>query len=153
MGTKQIRLSSNLTFAYKYIIPTIFFLGFTFCIVSVFIDYLNIELGGRITLSFFTLIFSLLMIPLVQLQFIYFDNEYTIIEGKRQRHSIPNKNIVKVKRFIFYFYRLHYKKNGKIKKAIFLPQIPDVLICIWCKPKSIKKYESKITNSTIPLKQ
>ncbi len=127
MNKKNIKLSSNVTFAYKYILPVFFMLAFIFLLVSVFINFLNVEMPVRIVLSFFAFIFCLFMIPLVKLHFIYYNESDTIIKGTKSDKKILNKDIVEVKRFMFYFYRLFYKEDGEIKKAIFLPHIYTIL--------------------------
>ncbi len=57
---------------------------------------------------------------------------------------MANKNVLKVKRFMFYFYRVFYNENGNTKKAIFMPHIIGVFLRFWGKPKSIKRYELNI---------
>jgi hypothetical protein len=89
------------------------------------------------------------MIPLIKLHFIYYNENHTIIKGLRYEKKVFNKNIIKVKRFMFYFYRLFYNEGNEIKKVIFLPHISGVLLRLWGKPKSIKQYE--IILKAIPL--
>lgn len=141
MDKKDLKLSSNVTFAYKYIIPAFFMLAFVFFLASIFFNFLNIEMPARIVLSFFSFIFCLFMIPLVKLHFIYYNERYTIIKGTKFIKKIPNKDVIKVRRFLFYFYRLFYKEDGETKNAIFLPHIIGVFLRFWGKPKSIKRYE------------
>jgi|GEM_PF-5060531 len=144
MDRNDIKLSSNVTFAYKYIIPTFFFLGFIILIASLFVNFLNIELSAKIVLSFFSFIFCLFMIPLIKLDFVSYNENYTMIKGFNYEKKVLNKNVVKVKRFMFYFYKLFYNERGETKKVIFLPHISGVLLRLWGKPKSIKKYETNL---------
>lgn len=141
MNKKYIKLSSNMTFAYKYIITTFFFLAFIILFASIFVNILNVELPVRVILSFFAFIFCLFMIPLVKLHFIYYNDNHTVIKGVRYSKKVVNRDIVKVKRFMFYFYRLFYKEDGEIHKVIFLPNIMHTLLKFWGKPKCIKEYE------------
>lgn len=141
MDRNDIKLSSNVTFAYKYIIPAFFFLGFMILITSLFVNFLNIELSAKIVLSFFSFIFCLFMIPLIKLNFVSYNENYTTIKGFNYEKKVLNKNVVKVKRFMFYFYKLFYNEGGETKKVIFLPHISGVLLRLWGKPKSIKQYE------------
>jgi len=149
MDKKDIKLSSNLTFIYKYIITTFFYLTSIVLICSLFFDFnfLNIYMAARVLLSFFSLIFCLTVIPLTRLHFISYNESYTVIKGCRSKKKVSNKDIVVVKRFMFYFYRVFYKENGSVKKAIFMPNIIDVFCKFWSKPKSIKKYELNINSS------
>lgn len=144
MKNNKMKLSSNLTFIYKYIIPYIFFCIFGVLLISVFIKILNIDLPIRILLSFFAFLFCLFMIPLVRLRFISYDEKDTFIKGFKENVTVSNTSVIKVKRFLFYFYRLFYKTNGKIEKVIFLPHIVGVFIRFLGKPRSIKAYESYI---------
>ena len=143
MDKKNIKLSSNVSFVYKYLIPAMFFSIFLFLFISIFVDVINVKMPVRVVLCFFSSIFCLLMIPLIRLHFIYYNENHTIIKGLHYEKKVFNKNVIKVKRFMFYFYRLFYKDNegGEIKKVIFLPHISGVLLRLWGKPKSIKQYE------------
>ena len=149
MDKKDIKLSSNLTFIYKYIITTFFYLTSIVLICSLFFDFnfLNIYMAARVLLSFFSLIFCLTVIPLTRLHFISYNESYTVIKGCRSKKKVSNKDVIVVKRFMFYFYRVFYKENGSVKKAIFMPNIIDVFCKFWSKPKSIKRYELNINSS------
>ena len=146
MNKKEIKLTSNATFAYKYLFPIMFFSIFLILLFSIFVNIFNIELPVRIVLTFFSFIFCLLMLPLIKLHFIYYNESYTIIIRAKIKKKIANRDVVKVKRFMFYFYRLFYNERGVIRKAIFSPHIMGVFISFWGKPKSIKKYESALGN-------
>lgn len=144
MNKINIKLSSNVTFVYKYLIPIMFFSVFLVLIISLFVNILGIELGARIVLTFISFLFCLFMLPLLKLNFISYNEAYTLIKSYKQTKKVPNKNVIKVKRFMFYFYRLFYTEKNEIKKALFLPHIIGVFIRFWGKPKSIKKYEINI---------
>ena len=148
MDNKDIKLSSNLTFVYKYIITTFVYLTSIVLICSLFFDFdfLNIYMSARVFLSFFSLIFCLTVIPLTRLHFISYNDSYTVIKGYRSKKNVSNNDIVAVKRFMFYFYRVSYKENGIVKKAIFMPHI-IAIYKFWSKPKSIKRYELNINSS------
>jgi len=146
MDKKDIKLSSKVTFVYKYIIPTFFYLTSVILICSLFFNFLNIYMTARVILSFSSLVFCLFTIPLIRLHFISYNESHTIIKGFRIRKEVSNKNVVVVKRFMFYFYRVSYKENGIIKKAIFMPHI-IAIYKFFGKPKSIKRYELNINRS------
>jgi hypothetical protein len=141
MSNRKIKLSSNATFFYKYFIPLFFGLSFVIFGLSIPIDFLNLELSVRVSLSFFSFVFCLFMIPLINLHFVSYNDRMTIIKGFKKEQRITNKQILKVKRFMFYFYRIIYKVQGKTKKVIFLPHIFGVFVRFGGKPKSIAKYE------------
>lgn len=61
--------------------------------------------------------------------------------------TIRNNDVVKVKRFMIYFYRLFYMEGDKLHKALFLPHILGVFVGVFGRPKSIKKYELHIIKS------
>lgn len=149
MDNKDIKLSSNLTFVYKYIITTFVYLTSIVLICSLFFDFdfLNIYMTARVFLSFFSLIFCLTVIPLTRLHFISYNENCTEIKGFRSEKNVSNKDVVVVKRFMFYFYRIFYKENGSVKKAIFMPHIIGVFCNFLGKPKSIKRYELHINSS------
>lgn len=148
MDNKDIKLSSNLTFVYKYIITTFFYLISIVLICSLFFDFdfLNMHMTARVFLSFFMLIYCLILIPLTRLHFIYYNESHTEIKGCRSKKKVSNRDVIAVKRFMFYFYRVFYKENGILKKAIFMPHI-IAIYRFWGKPKSIKKYELNINSS------
>jgi len=148
MDNKDIKLSSNVTFVYKYIITTFLYLISITLICSLFFDFdfLNMHMTARVFFSFFSLIFCLTVIPLTRLHFISYNESYTVIIGCRSKKKVSNKDIVGVKRFMFYFYRVFYKENGTVKKAIFMPHILAIYK-FWGKPKSIIKYELNINTS------
>lgn len=141
MKIKNNKLSSNVTFVYKYMIPLFFLVCFLILFTSLFVNGLNIELPARIVLCFFAFLFCLFMIPLIKLQFISYNEHYTTIIGFKSKKKVYNKDVVKVKRYLFYFYRLFFKEDGEIKKVMFLPHIIGVFLRFFGKPKSIKEYE------------
>ena len=138
------KISSNVTFVYKYIIPSLVIMITLVLLSSFFVDFLKLEVAARVFLLFFAFIFCLLMIPLIRLHFIYYNNKFTFIKGLKVNKKISNRDVVKVKRFMVYFYRLFYLENEIIKKAIFMPHIQEMLVHFLGKPESIRKYESKI---------
>lgn len=145
MNTYIIKLSSNVTFVYKYIIPAFFFLATIIVICSFFYNFLNIDLFSRIFIAILLFVFCLFMIPLINLHFISYNENLTIIKGFKETKSVSNKDVIKVKRFMFYFYRVFYFENDKVKKSIFMPHTIGVFFRFWGKPKSIKKYELNIS--------
>ncbi len=141
MSNRKSKLSSNLTFFYKYLIPSFFGVSLIIFGLSIPIDFLNLEISVRILLFLFSFVFCLFMIPLINLHFVFYNERKTIIRGFKKEKSINNNQILKVKRFMFYFYRIFYNDQGKTKTILFMPHISGVFMRFGGKPKSITKYE------------
>ena len=141
MSNRNIKLSSNSTYFYKYLIPSFFGSSLIIFSLSIPIDFLNLEISARILLSLFSFIFCLFMIPLINLHFVFYNDRITILKGFKREKKINNDQILKVKRFMFYFYRIFYIDQGKTKTIIFMPHIFGAFMRFGGKPKSITKYE------------
>lgn len=147
--TKKIKnkLSSRLTFIYKYFVITFFTLIFFFLTISLSFHLIQLEKSVVIVLMFFTFLFILSAIPLVKLKFISYNNSFTRIKGFRNELIIPNKQVKNIKRYMFYFYKLTYN-NGIDRSIIFMPHISEIMINIIGKPRSVKKYQNIISGNS-----
>ncbi len=144
MKNKFKKLSSRVSFFYKYVIPIIFISVFLILFSSLFYETINIDIGARVVLSFMSFIFCLTTIPLIQLKFIKYNRKTTVIKGLGYCYEVENKEVLKIRRFLIYFYQIAYRREGRKQTAMFMPHISGMFLSLFFKPKSIKEYESCI---------
>ncbi len=147
------KLSSRLTFAYKYFVITFFTIILIFLVFSLYFQFTSIEKPVLLVLIFFSILFILLAIPLVKLKYVSYDKSVTCIKGFRNELIIQNKQVKTIKRYMLYFYKITYNMHGKDRCILFLPHIGEVMISIIGKPKSIRKYQNIINAGNASNKQ
>lgn len=141
------RLSSRITFVYKYVLPLFNLFIVIVCGIGVFMNLDEIELMMPffLGLSFF-FILQLLYIPLFELKDIYYNEDVTLIIKKGKISRYYNSDIKRIKRYCLYFFRVEFKDRTK-KKILFLPRLSEVFFGFRFGPKSIKKYKSILEKS------
>jgi len=142
--TKRKRLSSILTFPYKYIVPLVP-IGLAI-FVNLVIDKESNK-GYFIPVNLFFLIFFL--IPFIQLKNIKkveYNKNNLIISNFFKTEIYQLKDVTEVKRWFFYFYKIYVKTNEGIRKIQFIPSINERMIRPFKKLDSIIEFEKRIKN-------
>ena len=142
--TKRKRLSSFLTFPYKYIVPLVPIEIAIF--VNLIIDK-DSNKGYFIPLNLFFLIFFLIpFLQLKNLKKVEYNKSNLIISNFFKIETFQLKDVIEVKRWFFYFYKIYVKTNEGIRKIQFMPSINERIIRPFKKLDSIIKFEQKIKN-------
>jgi len=136
------RLSSILTFPYKFIVPLIpVVLGI---IVNLKIEK-DINQGYFIPLNlFFILFFFAVFLPLKNLKKIEYDENNLLISNFINIEKISLKDVIQVKRWLFYFYKISVKSDNHIKKITILSPARERIIRPFGKLDSILEFEKNI---------
>lgn len=135
------RLSSRITFLYKYILPLLNICIIIVCCIGVIINMVNVEKMMPFLVGFiFFLIIQIILLPLLKLRDVFYNEEITIIQDCKKRKVFKNYEIKRIKRHFFYFYIIEFL-NDELKKVLFFPHISGVFLKFGFKPKSIKHYE------------
>ena len=139
---KRKRLSSNLTFPYKYIVPLIP-IG-----LAIFINLtINKETnqGYLIPLNLLLLIFFLIAyLPLKDLKKVEYDENYLITSNFISIDKFRLKDVIQVNRWMFYFYKVTVKKENEITIIKFLAPAHERIFRPFRKLNSIIEFEKKI---------
>jgi hypothetical protein len=137
--TKRKRLSSILTLPYKYIVPLIP-IGIAIS-VNLTIDK-ETNQGYFIPLNLFFLIFFLIVyLPLRDIKKVEYDNDNLIISNFIKKETFRLKNVIQVKRWMFYFYKIFVQVDNKTKKIKFLSPARERMIRPFGKLDSILEFE------------
>ena len=140
--TKRKRLSSILTFPYKYIVPLIP-IGIAI-IVNLIIDK-DTNKGYFIPLNIFFLVFFLVpFFQLKNLKKVEYDKSKLIVSNFLKVEIFKLNDVIEVKRWMFYFYKIYIKTNEGVRKIKFMPSINERIIRPFNKLDSIIKFEKKI---------
>ena len=138
------RLSSKITFLYKYILPLLNICIVIVCCIEVIIGINDIDkmMPFLIGLIFF-LIIQIILLPLLKLRDVFYNEEITIIQDRKKKEVFKNYQIKRIKRHLFYFYIIEIL-NDELKRVLILPHISGVFLKLGFKPTSIKQYEKII---------
>ena len=139
------RLSSILTFTYKYIIPLIL-IGLAI-LINLTIDK-ETNQGYFIPLNLLLLMFFLITyLPLKDIKKVEYDENYLITSNFISVDKFRLKDVIQVKRWMFYFYKVSVQKENKIKTIKFLAPARERMIRPFRKLDSIIAFEKKIQKS------
>ncbi len=139
---KRIRLSSILTFPYKYIVP-LMPLGLAI-LFSLTIDKEPCKGCFFPVYLVFLIMFLLAFFQLKNLKKVEYSKENLIVSNYFKSEVFKLVSVVSMKRWAFFFYRISVKTDNGIVKIQFMPQIHEVLLRPFSKLDSIIKFEKKI---------
>jgi len=139
------RLSSILTFVYKIILP-ILLLGI--------LILLNFVLKGKATKEdllginiSYLIIMTIGYLPISNIKEVYFDSKKLYYSNYFIKKESELNSIIKVKRWMFFFFRIFIENEGNIKKMKFLPREFGSLHYLFNKSESIIELERLIKKS------
>lgn len=124
------RLSSRFTLFYKSVVPIVILLFNVVLSISVLFIFTKKYWDLYIVLVPFCFIVSLIVIyPLLKLREVFMeDEEGIIIREKVGPVKVPFSEILRVNRYMFYFFRITYfNKNGTEQKVLVMPMIREFL--------------------------
>ena len=134
-------VSSSITYLYKKVIPSIYFLVVSLFWISLYTIIPEKYFDGMLILGFIFLFSLLALVPLIRLKKVYYDNDYTYISNYSTTIKVKHEELVSIKRYIFYFYKLSYRKNESIYSVIFITSLYEKMGVSLCVPKSIIKFK------------
>jgi hypothetical protein len=141
------RLSSRITFFYKYVLPLFNLFIIIVCGIGVLknLDEIELLMPFFLGLSFFFFL-QILYIPLFKLKDIYYNEDVTLIINKGKIDRYYHSDIKRIKRYCFYFFRVEFNDTTK-EKILFLPRLSEVFFGFNFIPKSIKSYRTLLEHS------
>ncbi len=143
--TKRKRLSSNLTLIYKYILPLIpIVLGL---LLNLTIDK-DTNQGYFIPLNLFFLLFFLVAyLPLRGLRKVEYDKDNLITSNFIHSEIFQLKDVIQIKRWMFFFYKISVQTDTETKKIKFLSPARERMCRPLNKLDTIKEFEKKINTT------
>lgn len=138
----SIKVSSNLTFFFKFILPTFFILIFFGFIVGSVFFFPTKHNTFYIAFSFFLLVIAILGVKLFSLKEVSYNTEVCINNYSNKKY-VDFKDIIKVKRFLLYFYKLEYNSASEKKSILFIPNVFDIYMNFF-NPQSIIKFKEEL---------
>jgi hypothetical protein len=143
--TKRKRLSSNLTLIYKYILPLIpIILGL---VVNLTIDR-DANQGYFIPVNLFFLLFFLVSyLPLRDLRKVEYDKDNLITTNFICSEIFRLKDVIQIKRWMFFFYRISVQTDTETKKIKFLSPAKERMFRPYNKLDTITEFEKKINTT------
>jgi hypothetical protein len=142
--TKRKRLSSNLTLIYKYFVPLIPF-GLAI-LVNLTIDK-DANHGYFIPLNLFFLLFFLTAyLPLQDLKKVEYDRDNLIISNFIRSERFRLKDIIQIKRWMFFFFKISVQTKNETKKFKFLAPSRERIFRPFKKLDTIADFENKLNN-------
>ena len=140
--TKKKRLSSNLTLPYKFIVPLIP-IGLAI-LVNLTIDK-DSNQGYFIPLNLFFLLFFLITyLPLWDLKKVEYDRDNLIISNFFNSERFRLKDVIQIKRWLFFFYKISVQNDTETKKIKFLSPASQRMFRPFKKLDSIIEFENKL---------
>lgn len=136
------RLSSNLTLFYKYLVPLIpIGLGLLF---NLTIDK-DANQGYFIPVNLFFLIFFLVAyLPLRDLKKVEYDKYNLIISNYIHSDIFRLKDVINIKRWMFFFYKISLKTDTETKRIKFLSPSKERILRPFIQPNSIIEFERNL---------
>ncbi|OPZ31388.1 MAG: hypothetical protein BWZ00_00580 [Bacteroidetes bacterium ADurb.BinA174] len=145
----MIRLSSKITFLYKYVLPLLNLCLILFCCIKGIINIGNVEKMMPFLIGFiFFLIMQISLLPLLKIQNVFYNDGVTIIQGFKKKEVLKNHEIKEIKRHLFFFYKIEML-NNELKRVLFFPHLSETILKFGLKPKSIKCYEEVIKRANL----
>ena len=139
---KRIRLSSIITFPYKYIVP-LMPLGLAI-LFNLTIDKEPCKGCFFPVYLVFLIMFLLAFFQLKNLKKVEYSKENLIVSNYFKSEVFKLVSVVGIKRWLFYFYKISIDTNEGIKKILFMPHMQERLLRPYGKLDSIIKFERKI---------
>jgi hypothetical protein len=143
--TRRKRLSSNLTLIYKYILPLIpIVLGL---VVNLTIDK-DANQGYFIPVNLFFLLFFLVSyLPLRGLRKVEYDKDNLITSNFIRSEIFRLKDVILIKRWMFFFYKISVRTDTETKKIKFLSPARERMFRPLNKLDTIFEFEKKINTT------
>lgn len=132
-------LSSPFSLIYYSVIPVVLiglFTSFMAVIYSGILPFYYVEEG----VVFVPLLLAFLFLAW-KLKTVCYDSNELIFFGWGDEIRTDIKNIKEIRRFLFYFYRLHMTSGSLIW---LFPPISEVFTAFWGTPKAVKKFREKL---------
>ena len=140
--TKKKRLSSNLTLPYKFIVPLIP-IGLAI-LFNLLIDK-DANQGYFIPVNLFFLLFFLVAyLPLRDLKKVEYDRENLIVSNFINSERFRLRDVIQIKRWLFFFYKISVRLDTEMKKIKFLSPASERMFRPFKKLDSIIKFEKKL---------
>ena len=136
------RLSSLLTFSYKFVIPLIFF-G-----IIILLDYLLKKQGKTKDLISINITYIITMtlgyLPLLNIKKVWYDSKKLYDSNFFTDKEYKLETIKCISRCFFFFYKIHLDNNEKNKKIKFIPREFGNFRYLFKKPNTIIELEKSV---------
>lgn len=126
------RLSSRLTFIYRFIIPIaliIIWVIFAICCILLLPKkYTDFNL---VFLPLSALLLISMIIPFWRLRSVFFDDKCVrITDGRRVLNEVSLEDVVSIDRSFYFFYKIILSRDNKTQSYLMLPKIEEVTMTL-----------------------
>jgi hypothetical protein len=129
------RLSSRVTFMYKYIIPVV--LGIGVALYFIFLDRFTNQMEFFVPLGYFILFMWVVLTTIgVTIRDVWFSDSAIEVFGYKDNYTFSLQEVKTVERFLFNFYRIRMKDGRRI---VFISHILELAQNFAQDPMSIRK--------------
>ena len=147
MAMERITLSSRVTVLYKLILP-IFWIAVTLLIWVAAIALMGDPDAEALLVigAIFTGFFVLFLLPPMFVNKVSYDDNYMYACNYRNTKKIPLDSVKKVRRWMFYFYRIDYRDDtGRDTNVLLLPSFTQRLEAMMGMPANLELFEDRIS--------
>ena len=146
---ERIVLSSRITLMYKLVLPIFFGLATLLVWVGAIALYDKPDGNAMIVVGLFFTGFMALMTPPMFINKVSYDDEYLHTYNYLKKKKIPLSNVIKVHRWMFYFYKISYtNETGEKKGILLLPSFVQRLEAMMGMPANLEEFEDKISTTS-----
>ncbi len=138
------RLSSKLTFLYKFLGP------FSPIIIAVWVNINSIESGSGAFIPvnlLFLGMFFLVLFQLKDIKKVYYNRKHINVSNFRKSETYSMKNVIEIKGGFLFFYFLYIKTERGIKKIKYLTPASENIFFPFRKIKSVRNFEKLISKT------
>jgi hypothetical protein len=128
---EKLKISSSLTFLYKYIIPVVVLVFNVVFTILVMFYFSRPYYEAHVVLLPFFIVSSILFVwPLVRLKELTIDETVMEIGSGESKVNVMMSEVIDISRFVFYFYKISYIESTKIKSIIVMPKISEFMLVL-----------------------
>ena len=123
----MIRLSSRLTFIYRFIIPVVLVLAWVMfalgCILLLPKKYTDFNL---VFIPLVGLLFGSIIVPFLRLRNVFFDDKTVrISDGNRVLSEVAIEDVISIDRYFYFFYKIVLYRDKTYQGHLMLPKIEE----------------------------
>ena len=151
-----MRVSSNISGFYKYIMPVLSMAFVIFPIILLIILAINDDIGITeiILLPILSFVFLIIQYPFTRIftklvDVRYSKDLFTIESRNIGMKIIESSKVHNIERTLYYFYKIEVIENSVQSNYYFMPKILEVFANFWDDPESVKIVKAKIKSNHI----
>ena len=142
-------LSSRMTLVYKLVLPIFFGVVTLLVWMGAIALYNKPDGNAMIVVALFFTGFMGLMTPPMFINKVSYDDEYLYAYNYIKTKQIPLSKVMKVHRWMFYFYKISYiNEAGEKKGALLLPSFVQRLEAMMGMPENLEEFEDKLSSTS-----